>query len=225
MQRYAAVLLDLDGTLVDSNDAHAHAWVETLAQHGIEVSFAQVRGMIGMGGDRVIEQLTGWPRDGHKARVLQDQCTSNFVDHWLRDVKPLDQTRDLVLRLRHEGYQLVLASASHEAALRPLLQLAGIADLLDPGALPPKPDESKPDPAAIEVALSRVSVDRSRVLMIGDTPYDIEAARAAHVDTLAFTTGGYSAEALAGAIAVYRGPADLLAHWADSPLGELPGPA
>ena len=224
MRRYTAVLLDLDGTLVDSNDAHAHAWVETLAQHGIDVAFDRVRGMIGMGGDRVIEQLTGWPRHGHKARVLQDQCTSIFVDHWLRDVKPIDQTRDLVLRLRHEAYQLVLASATHEAALRPLLEIAGIADLLADllaaGTQPPKPDESKPDREAIDVALSRVAVDRSRVLMIGDTPYDIEAARAAHVDVLAFTTGGYSAEDLAGAIAVYRGPSDLLAHWTESPLGD-----
>jgi HAD superfamily hydrolase (TIGR01509 family) len=224
MQRYAAVLLDLDGTLVDSNDAHAHAWVETLGQHGIEVAFERVRDMIGMGGDHVIEQLTGWPRDGHKARVLQDQCTAIFVERWLRDVKPIDQTRDFVLRLRHEEYQIVLASAAHEAALRPLLEIAGLADLLDAGAQPPKPDESKPDPAAIEIALSRVGVDPSRVLMIGDTPDDIEAARAAHVDVLAFTTGGYTPEALAGAIAVYCGPSDLLAHWAESPLGNREAP-
>ena len=224
MRRYAAVLLDLDGTLVDSNDAHAHAWVETLAKHGIEVAFARVRGMIGMGGDRVIEELTGWSHDGRKARELQDEHAAIFVDRWLRHVKPIDQTRDFVLRLDREGYQIVLASAAHERALRPLLEIAGIADLLDASARPPKPDESKPHPAAIEVALSQVDVDRSRALMIGDTPYDIEAARAAHVDALCFATGGYSAEALAGAIAVYQGPADLLAHWAESPLGQtVPG--
>lgn len=219
MRPYAAVLLDLDGTLVDSNDAHAHAWVETLGKHGIDVAFERVRPMIGMGGDRVAEELTGWPRGDQKVRLLQDECSAIFVDHWLREVRPIDQARDLVVRLRHDGYQIVLASAAHEAELRPLLELAGIADLIDASARPPRPEESKPAPAAIEVALSRVDVDRSRVVMIGDTPYDIEAARAAHVDALAFTTGGYTAEDLAGAIAVYAGPSDLLAHWADSPLG------
>jgi HAD superfamily hydrolase (TIGR01509 family) len=219
MPRYAAVLLDIDGTLVDSNDAHAHAWVEAFVQHDVKVDFERVRWMIGMGGDRVIEQITGWPRDGRKSRRLQDQQTKIFVERWLRHVRPIDQTRDFVLRLRREGYQIALASAAHEDVLDPLLEIAGIADLIDDKAKPPKPEKSKPDPATIEVALSRVDVDRSCVVMIGDTPYDIEAARAAHVDALCFTTGGYSPEELPGAIAVYRGPADLLARWDESLLG------
>jgi phosphoglycolate phosphatase-like HAD superfamily hydrolase len=94
--------------------------------------------------------------------------------------------------------------------------------LIDAKARPPKPEASKPDPATIEVALSRVDVDRSRVVLIGDTPYDVQAGRAARVDVLGMTTGGYSVEGLAGAVAVYRGPADLLAHWAESPLGNGP---
>jgi len=219
MRPYDAVLLDIDGTLVDSNDAHAHAWVEAFAQHGIKVAFERVRRMIGMGGDRVIEQITGWPRDDRKVQPLEDQHTKIFIERWLRHVRPIDKTRDFVLRLRREGYQLALASAAHEDVLNPLLEIAGIADLIDDKAKPPKPEESKPDPATIEVALSRVDADRSRVLMIGDTPYDIEAARAARVDALCFTTGGYSPEELRGTIAVYRGPADLLAHWDESPLG------
>jgi phosphoglycolate phosphatase-like HAD superfamily hydrolase len=222
MRRYAAVLLDLDGTLVDSNDAHAHAWVEALGDHGVEVAFERVRWMIGMGGDRLAEDITGWPRDGRKVQELQDECAAIFVDHWLRVVKPIDRSRDLVLRLLHEGYQIALASAAHEDALQRLLEIAGIAELIDAKARPPKPEASKPDPATIEVALSRVDVDRSRVVLIGDTPYDVQAGRAAHVDVLGMTTGGYSVEGLAGAVAVYRGPADLLAHWAESPLGNGP---
>jgi phosphoglycolate phosphatase-like HAD superfamily hydrolase len=219
MRRYAAVLLDIDGTLVDSNDAHAHAWVETLARHRIEVSFERVRRMIGMGGDRVVEQITGQPRHGGETKALQDECAAVFAEHWLGQVTPIDQSRELVLRLRHEGYQIALASASHKDVLRSLLEIAGISDLIGPEAVPPKPEASKPDPATIEVALSRVDTDRSRVVMIGDTPYDVEAGRAAHVDVLAFTSGGWSPEALAGAIAVYRGPSELLARWDESPLG------
>src|SRR6185436_1332995 len=115
-------------------------------------------------------------------------------------------------------YEIALATAAHEKVLRPLLEIAGIADLIDVTAKPPKPQGSKPDPAAIEVALSRIDTDRSRVVLIGDTPYDVEAGRAAHIDVVGFTTGGYGAGDLAGAVAVYRGPADLLAQWASSPL-------
>jgi HAD superfamily hydrolase (TIGR01509 family) len=219
MRRYAAVLLDLDGTLVDSNDAHARAWVEVFARHGIEVAFPRVRAMIGMGGDRVIELTAGWPRDSRKSRKLQDEHAAVFQDRWLGTVAPIDRSRELVLRLRREGYEIALASAAHEDALCALLEIADIADLIDDRARPPKPDASKPDPATIEVALARVDVDRSRVVLIGDTPYDVEAARAAHIDVIGFLTGGYSAEALAGAVAVYRGPSELLARWAESPLG------
>jgi HAD superfamily hydrolase (TIGR01509 family) len=222
MRRYAAILLDLDGTVVDSNDAHAHAWVETLARHGVEVAFERVRRMIGMGGDRIVEETVGWPRDSPETQALVDECAAIFVDRWLHRVTPIDGARELVLRLRQEGFQIALASAAHEDELRSLLEIAGIADLIDERARPPKPEASKPDPATVEAALSRVGVDRSRVVMIGDTPYDVETARAAHVDMIGFTTGGYSAEELAGAIAVYRGPSDLLAHWAESLLGGRP---
>jgi len=219
MRRYAGVLLDVDGTLVDSNDAHAHGWVETLARRGIEVSFARVRGMIGMGGDRLVAELTGWARDSRKTRRVQDEDAAVFAKRWLRHVKPIEGARDLVLRVRRDNYQIALATAAHEDALRPLLEIAGVADLIDAQARTPKAEASKPDPAAIEAALSQIDVDRSRVVLIGDTPYDVEAGRAAHVDVIGFTTGGYSAEGLAGAIAVYRGPADLLAQWDSSPLG------
>jgi phosphoglycolate phosphatase-like HAD superfamily hydrolase len=219
MRRYAAVLLDVDGTLVDSNDAHAHAWVEALGRRGIEVSFARVRRMIGMGGDRLIAEATGLPADGEKTRKLQDEHAAVFAERWLRHVKAIDGARELVLQLRRDNYEVALATAAHEDVLRPLLEIAGIADLLDGKAQPPKPPKSKPHPAAIEVALGQLDADRSRVVLIGDTPYDVEAGRAASVDVLGVTTGGYSAEALAGAVAVYRGPSDLLAQWQRTPLG------
>jgi phosphoglycolate phosphatase-like HAD superfamily hydrolase len=219
MRRYAAVLLDIDGTLVDSNDAHAESWVETFQKHGVEVAFPRVRRMIGMGGDRVVEEVTGLARDSRASKKLQDQCAELFMKHWLRRVKPLNATRDFVLRLQREGYEVVLASAAHADALEALLAIAGVEDLLGPRARPPKPAASKPDPATIDTALGRVDADRSRVVMIGDTPYDVQAGRAARVDVIGFTTGGYSVEALAGAVAVYDGPADVLARWDDSLLG------
>ncbi|HZJ63937.1 MAG TPA: HAD hydrolase-like protein [Kofleriaceae bacterium] len=121
----------------------------------------------------------------------------------------------------NRSYEVALASAAHEDALRPLLEIADVADLIDAKAKPPKPAASNPI-AAIEVELSRVDAERSRVVLIGDTPYDVEAGRAAGIDVIGFTTGGYSAEGLAGTIAIYRGPADLLAQWVSSPLGSEP---
>jgi len=218
MRRYEAVLLDIDGTLVDSNDAHAEAWVETFDKHGVEVAFPRVRRMIGMGGDRVIEEILGLARDSRASKKMQDQCAELFMKHWIRRVKPLNGTRDFVLRLQHAGYEVVLASAAHADALQALLTIGRVEDLLGEHARPPKPGASKPDPATIEAALTRVDADRSRVVMVGDTPYDVQAGRAARVDVIGFTTGGYSVEALAGAVAVYDGPADVLTRWDDSVL-------
>lgn len=218
MRRYAAVLLDIDGTLVDSNDAHANAWVETFGKHGHDVSYLRVRRMIGMGGDRVIAEIMGDVSE-RTEKKLEEECAERFVDKWLATVKPLERTRELILQLRREGYSITLASAAHPDALHGLLRIADIDDLIG-HEVPPKPAHSKPHPATIDSALTRVDADRSRVVMIGDTPYDVQAGRAAAVDVIGVTTGGYSVEALAGAVAVYDGPADLLARWSESPLGQ-----
>ncbi|MBA3818539.1 MAG: HAD family hydrolase [Deltaproteobacteria bacterium] len=218
MRRYAGILLDVDGTLVDSNDAHAHAWVETLAGFDHEVDFARVRTLIGVGGDRLIETLTGEPRDSKRSKQIGERRSKVFCERWLPQIRALDGARELILRLRSEGYQYAIASAAKADELVPLLELADIADLCERRTTSSDVPASKPDPAAIEAALGCLSVDRSRVVMFGDTPYDIEACRGADVDIIAFTTGGWSHDALAGAVGIYRGPAGLLAGWADSPL-------
>src|SRR5215216_346866 len=112
MRRYAGVLLDVDGTLVDSNDAHAHAWIETFADHGVDVGFERVRRLIGMGGDRLIEQVMGIAGDSRRAEKLSAQRSKVFRDRWLATVHPLLGARELVLRLRAEGYALAIASAA-----------------------------------------------------------------------------------------------------------------
>jgi len=218
MRRYAAVLLDVDGTLVDSNDAHAHAWVEALAAHGHAVDFARARMLIGLGGDRLVETITGLPPDHKRSKKLRDHRGKLFRAKWLPTIQPLLGARALVLRLRREGYQYAIASAAQDEELQPLLELADLADLCERRTSSSSVPASKPDPAAIEAALEVVTVDRSRVVMCGDTPYDVEACRGAGVDIIAFTSGGWAHDALAGAVAIFRGPADLLARWDESPL-------
>jgi phosphoglycolate phosphatase-like HAD superfamily hydrolase len=215
MRRYAAVMLDVDGTLVDSNVAHAHAWVDAFAERGVEVSVERVQRMIGMGGDRVIETVMGSQDD-----ALSERRSELFRERWLSHVGPLLGSRELLLRLRSEGYPYVLASAAKADELEAVLQAAGIADLCELRTTSDDVDASKPDPASIEAALRKLDVDRSRVVMAGDTPYDLQAARGASVDLIGFTSGGWSYDALAGAVAIYDHPAGLLAAWAASPLGD-----
>ena len=213
MRRYAAVLLDVDGTLVDSNDAHAHAWVEALAAHDLEVSYARVRGLIGMGGSLLIAEVGG-PEPGSKASEKIGKHRSEiFRETWLPTVRPLPKARELLLMLGREGYHYAIASAAAGDELEPLLELADLADLAPIQTSSDDVDRPKPHPDIVEAALARVPAERHRTVMIGDTPYDVMACRGANVDIIGVTTGGWSTEGLAGSIAVYDGPADLLARW------------
>ena len=209
MSPYTAVLLDVDGTLVDSNDAHAHAWSEVLAKHGVEISFARARSMIGMGGDRVIEEVCGIPRGDKRNERIGRERTRCFLERWIGTVRPLRGSRELVLRLRNEGYRYVIASAAKDEELQPLLEIAGVADLGPLRTSSSDVKESKPAPDIIEAALAQVPDERSRAVLVGDTPYDARAARDANVAFIGVRSGGWSAEALMGAVAVYEGPWDL----------------
>jgi HAD superfamily hydrolase (TIGR01509 family) len=211
--RFSAVLLDVDGTLVDSNDAHAHAWVEALAKHGHEVSFTRVRSMIGMGGDRLIETATGIPRDSKHAKRISEDRTELFLEKWLRTVRPLRGSRDLVLRLRGEGYQYAIATAAKDNELAPLLEIADIVDLVPTRTSSSEVEESKPAPDTIEAAFAKLYAERSRTVMVGDTPYDVRAARDANIAAIGVTSGGWAPEALTGAIVIATGPAELASNF------------
>lgn len=219
MRRYAGVLLDVDGTLVDSNDAHAHAWVEVLAMHDIDIAYPIARRMIGMGGDRLIEEVGGPARGTKLNKQIGEERSEVFRENWLRHVKPLVGARQLVLRLRAEGYLYAIASAAKTEELTPLLEIADLVDLCEIRTTSSDVEESNPDPEIVEAALAKLGVERSRAVMIGDTPYDEQAASGAAVDMIGMASGGWSTEALSRSVAVYRHPADLLARWDESPLG------
>lgn len=216
--RYRGVLLDVDGTLVASNDAHAHAWSEAFAEAGHDVPYARVRSLIGMGGDRVIEELVGLPRGSRAHDKLSRRRTELFRETWLAKVTPLRGSRELVLRLQSAGYLLVIASSAKSDELEPLLRIADLADLDLPRATSSDVENSKPAPDILEAALAKLPVERSRAVLLGDTPFDVRAGRDASIDVIAVTTGGFPTEQLAGAVAVYEGPAGILAAWDGSPF-------
>ncbi len=209
MPTFDTFLLDVDGTLVDSNDAHARAWAETLAKHGFHLDVERVRRMIGMGGDRVIEEITGHARGSEINEQIGKERSQQFRERWLREVKPLPGSRELVMRLRDGGYRYAIASAAKADELTPLLEIANIVDLIEVKTTSSDVEESKPDPEIVETALGKLGESRQTAVMVGDTPYDVRAALAAGVACIGVRTGGWSAAELEGAVAVYSGPEEL----------------
>lgn len=217
------VIFDVDGTLVDSNDMHARAWEEAFREAGYPAPFEKIRSLIGMGGDKLVPTLMGWSADHPRVEEVGRRRVEIFRERYLPLIKPFPRTRELLLALRESGLKLAVASSAEKEELEPLLERAGAADLIEHKASSDDADGSKPDPDIVHAALRRLGLPRSDVVMIGDTPYDVEAATRAGLAIIAFRSGGWHDEALAGAREIYDGPADLLAHLPESML--LPGRA
>jgi len=218
MTHIHAVIFDVDGTLVDSNDAQARSWVDALKEFGYSVPYEKVRPLIGMGGDKVLPETIGVQKDSEKGKQISKRRGEIFKEKYLPNVQPFPDAQKLLDRMRKQGLKLAIATSAQPDELRPLLQIVGAADLIEDKTSARDVNSSKPDPDVMQVALKRVGYPPNEVVMIGDTPYDIEAARKAGVGTIAFRCGGWSDSDLAGAIAIYNDPADLLAHYDSSPL-------
>lgn len=218
--RYRAAILDVDGTLVDSNDAHALAWVEAFAASGFDVIYTTARRLVGKGGDKLIPEATGLADDDPRVAEIGELRSKIFCSRWLDKVVALPGSRDLVERILGAGLRVAVASSAQAHELRPLLERAGVADLIEVQTSSSDAASSKPDPDIVAAALRKLELAPGAAVMIGDTPYDIEAARAAGVDTIAVRSGGWGPALLADAIAIYDDPAHLCAHFETSPLGK-----
>lgn len=213
VMRPRAVLLDIDGTLIDSNDAHARAWTETGVELGYDIPFQKARPLIGMGGDKVLPRLTGLEEDSDEGRKVLDRRGEIFRSRHLETCRAFDGTRELLERMRDDGIKLVIATSASEDDLGPLLDRAGIADLIHAATHADDAEESKPAPDIVEAALEEAGFPAAECLMIGDTPYDVAAANRAGVRILAVRCGGWGDDDLEGAAAVFADPADILAHY------------
>jgi HAD superfamily hydrolase (TIGR01509 family) len=217
-----AVIFDVDGTLVDSNDAHARAWVDALAEAGYQVPFERIRPLIGMGGDKVLPLLAGLSSDDAKGKRIAERRDAIFAERYLPQARPLPGAHDLLRRLYTEGFRLAVASSSKKDLLERLLKLVGAEDVFEVMTSSDDVDSSKPDPDVVHVALERLREPVADVVMIGDTPYDVEAAGRAHVRAIVFRSGGWKDADLRGAIEIYEGPLDLLQHFDVSVLAAAP---
>jgi HAD superfamily hydrolase (TIGR01509 family) len=216
-----AVILDVDGTLIDSNDAHARAWVDAFAAHGITVPFDPVRRAIGMGGDKLMPAVSGIEEDSAEGARIREYRKTHFKANYLPHLRPFPGVRDFIDRLRADGFTLVVASSAGEGELGPLLEQAGVADLLPQRTSSDDAEESKPDPDIVAAALRMSGCDAAQAVMVGDTPYDVEAATRCGVAIIGLECGGWPARELAGAADVFADPAELLRRYEGSPIARL----
>jgi HAD superfamily hydrolase (TIGR01509 family) len=213
------IILDVDGTLLLSNDAHAFTWVLAYEDFGYNVDFAQVWPLVGMGGDKLIATVTPElnSEDGVGKQITQRR-QEILLAQFAPTLEPAPGSRELVRRLNEAGLQVVVASSSKRRELQSLLKAALVDDLIPDTTSSSDAQESKPAPDIVQVALEKLGLPPEDVLMVGDTPYDIESAKKAGVGVIAVRCGGWTDDALAGAIAIYDNPADLTANFDSSPL-------
>lgn len=214
-----AVLVDIDGTLIDSNDAHARAWIRAMKTYGHEIPFEQVRPLIGKGGDKMLKELLNLADDSSLGKALSTERGRVFKEAELHALQPTPGARELLLKIKAQGLKVVVATSAKPEETSALLRQAGLDDLIDHEADSGDADQSKPDPDIVQSALRKADIRPSSAIMLGDTPYDIEAATKAGVPVIALRCGGWwNDEAFAGAVAVYSSPLDLLERFNSSPI-------
>ena len=214
------VIFDVDGTLVDSNDAHAQSWVDTFTKAGYNVPFDKVRPLIGMGSDKLLPKTIGVSRDSDEGKKLLERRGEIFRSRYLPHLRPLPGARELVERVKRDNLKAIVATSAKDQELKGLLKAAHVDDLMEEKATASDAKHSKPDPDIVRAAIDESGISSRHLVMIGDTPYDIEAASRASLRTIAFRSGGWTGDELKAAVEIYDGPADLLAHYDSSLLGK-----
>jgi HAD superfamily hydrolase (TIGR01509 family) len=217
-QDYDAVLLDIDGTLVDSNAAHAAAWSDAFALYDRHHSPEDIRPLIGKGGDKLLRELASLDDESGEGKEISAARTDIFKNHYLPTLRPTRGAPAFVEWLIGSGLRVVVATSAKRDELEALLAVCGGQALLKDATSSDDAERSKPDPDIIAVALDRSGASRERAIMIGDTPYDIEAARRVGLGTIAFRSGGWDDAGLRGAQAIFDDPRDLLDRLDQSPL-------
>lgn len=218
MAHLRAVILDVDGTLVDSNDAHARAWADALHAYGYDVPFERIRPLIGMGGDKLLPRVAGIEKASDMGKKIDARRQRIFTQHYLPNLRAFLNVRELVQRMQQDGLEVGIASSAKAEELDQLLKVAHVDDLIAHATSSADADESKPDPDIVQAAVDKLGCPVEEVIMVGDTPYDVEAAQRAGMRMIAVRCGGWDDDGLRGAAAIYDSPADLLAHYNQSPL-------
>jgi membrane protein len=215
-----AIFFDIDGTLVDSNDMHVDAWIEAFAGVGARFDRQTVHDQIGKGTDMLVPTLLP-DADEAAQDSLGDEHGRIFKSRFLESVRPFAGARDLLRRSSDSGQKVVFASSASADELEHYLDLLDARDLVSATTSADDVEHTKPAPDIFAVALKKVApLEAQDVVVVGDTPYDIEAAGKCGIAAIGLRSGGFSDGALlgAGAIALYDGVAALLEQYDNSPL-------
>ena len=213
MTKLRVVLLDIDGTLLLSNDAHARAFVEAGKSMGLPANYLSIRRLIGKGGDKLIPEGFGIDAESERGKKL-DEAKGRIFRSSITSLQPTPGARQLLTKLRKDGIQLVVATSAGKEDVTLLLKQARVLDLIDQTTSSDDAESSKPEPDIIQAALRKTGEHARAALMIGDTPYDIEAALRAGVPIIAVRCGGIWPDAdLRGSLSIFDDPGDILAHY------------
>jgi HAD superfamily hydrolase (TIGR01549 family) len=195
-------ILDVDGTLVDTNYQHAIAWHRAFRERDYRVAIWEIHRHIGMGGDQLIEALIGEEAENADGDVLRDAHSAAY-DKLLDEAEAMEGASELIADLDDAGATVILASSAAEDEVERYVDLLGAGERIAGATTSADAEHSKPDPELVQVALDKYGSD-GPALMIGDSTWDVKAAAAAGVPTLALLTGGFSEAELreAGAIEV-----------------------
>ncbi len=215
-----AILCDIDGTLVDSNQLHARAWQEAFAAMDAEVGFEQAWSQIGKGGDELMPVFLPEWKLAAVEKPLEAYRKFVFQTDYLPQVKPFPRVREFLLRLKDAKIRLALASSASKEDLETYKKIAHMEDLIEESSSSDDAKRSKPHGDIFAATLKKLNLSADRAVALGDTPYDAEAAGKCGLRTIGVTCGGWPEEELrkAGCVAVYRDVSDLLDHFDSSVL-------
>jgi HAD superfamily hydrolase (TIGR01509 family) len=210
-----AAIFDIDGTLIDSVDLHARAWQQAFAHFGVRLTFEEVRGQIGKGGDQLIPHFLTPEQDRRFGKQLEEYRGELYKREYLPRASAFSNVRELFLELRERGLSIALASSAKRDELEHYEKLARIQDLVDAATSGDDAERSKPHPDILGAALARLGNPLpAQAVMVGDSPYDAEAAGKLGLRTIGVLSGGFPEEWLraAGCAQIFRDPEDLLAR-------------
>jgi HAD superfamily hydrolase (TIGR01509 family) len=215
----SGVLLDVDGTLVDTTYLHAVTWWQALQQHHHDVAMARIHRAIGMGSDKILDEVLGSDRDKSDDDDIRAAHSALYAQYWDR-LRPQPGATDLVRACARRGWTVGLASSAAPPEFAVLRRVLDVDDVIAGATNSGDADESKPDPDIVQAALDRTGLPPHRVLFVGDAVWDVYAAAKLDIPCIGLTCGGISAAELtdAGAVATYRDPADLHANLDRLPL-------
>ena len=215
----ATAVLDIDGTLVDTNYHHAIAWFRAFSDHELILPIWRIHRHIGMGGDQVVTALCGEDVEQRLGDDIRDAEGEHYAA-LIGEVRTMEGSRELIVALKDRGHVVVLASSAKEGEVEAYLDLLDARDLADAWTTSADVESTKPAPDLVHAAMSRVDGDPADAVMVGDTPWDVKAAAGADVPTLAVMTGGFSDAELreAGAAMIYESVAELTERLDESPL-------